>query len=60
MLPDTSRAKIEHRVIISGCDDRTEVTIDLTETELAGIQRLAAATATASDGACQPVLRVVS
>jgi hypothetical protein len=47
-------------VSITGCDDTTEVTIDLTETEFAGVRRLAEATAAASLDSCQPVIRVVS
>lgn len=60
MLPDTSRQKSPHLVSITGCDDTTEVTIDLTETEFAGVRRLAEATAAASLDSCQPVIRVMS
>lgn len=61
MLPDTSRAKVERRIIritVQGCDDATEVVLDLTESEYAVVRRLADATATASQDACQPVVQV--
>lgn len=47
-----------HGIRVSGCDDATHVNLDLTETELAVVRRLAAALEEASSYSCQPTMRV--
>lgn len=50
----------EFRIVLQGCDDATEVTLALTADELAVVQRLASAVATASESDCQPKIEVVA
>jgi hypothetical protein len=48
----------EVQVYLSGCDDTTVVTAELTAPQLAVLKRVAAQTRQASDGSCQPVMNV--
>ena len=47
-----------YRVVVSGCDDATEVDIDLDDAEAATVTRLAEAIAAKSEFGCQPTMRI--
>jgi hypothetical protein len=48
----------KYRVTALGCDGATVVVLELTDTERETLERLAAATAAASESACEPVVRI--
>ena len=48
----------KHIVTAVGCDDENPVSIDLTDAELAVVQRLAARLKEQSRGSCMPTLKV--
>lgn len=58
LLADTAPPKHSYLVHITGCDDVTELAIDLDPDELATVQRLAAASRDASEYGCQPKIEV--
>lgn len=47
-----------YSVVVSGCDDSTEVEVELTDTEAATVRRIAGLVTEASEYGCQPVMRI--
>lgn len=47
-----------YRICLDGCDDTTTIEMDLTDAELAFVQRLAAFTQRNSAYNCMPTMRV--
>lgn len=47
-------------IYTSGCDDSTSVVLDLTDTEFALVQRIAAATVKASTNGCMPTIETAT
>lgn len=49
---------MRYRVSVVGCDDQTDITIELTDAEAAAVEHVAEAITAASAYPCQPVMNV--